>query len=58
MKIFNGILTVFLYGCETWSPTLKEGCCGVSENKMPRKMFVMKGSNVNGCTHCTDVRDN
>jgi hypothetical protein len=48
IKIYNVISSV-LYGCEIWSRTLKEEHkLKVSENKMPRKRFVMKGSDVNG----------
>ena len=41
MKIYrNIILPVVLYGCETWSLTLREGCrLRVFENRVLRRIF-------------------
>jgi hypothetical protein len=41
------ILPAVLYGCESWSPTLKEeGRLWLSENVMPRKTFRPKQDKV------------
>jgi hypothetical protein len=41
------ILTVALYGCEIWSPILKEGCkLVVSENRALRRIFGAKREEV------------
>jgi hypothetical protein len=43
------ILPVVLYGCETWSLTLREECrLRVFENKVLRKMFGPKRDEVTG----------
>ena len=43
------ILSVVLYGCETWSLTLREECSlRVSENRVLRKIFGPKGNEVTG----------
>jgi hypothetical protein len=42
-------ISVSLYGCGTWSLTLKEECrLTVFENKMPRKIFGPKQDEVTG----------
>ena len=45
IKIYRSIiLPVVLYGCETWSPTLREECrLRVFVNKVLRTIFVPKG---------------
>jgi hypothetical protein len=44
IKIYrNVILPLILYGCETWSLTLREDCrLSVFENKMLRRIFGLK----------------
>ena len=43
------ILSVVLYGCETWSLTKRElGRLSVFENKVLRRLFVPKGDEVTG----------
>jgi hypothetical protein len=43
------ILPVVLYGCETWSLTLREKCrLGVSENRVLRRVFGHKRDEVTG----------
>jgi hypothetical protein len=43
------ILTVVLYGCETWSLTLtEEHRLRVFENRVPRRIFGLKGDEVTG----------
>jgi hypothetical protein len=45
----NYILPVFLYGCETWSVTLREGHrLRVSENRMQRRIFETLREEVTG----------
>ena len=48
IKIYRiTILPVVLYGCETWSLTLREECrLRVFENKMLRKIFGPKRNEV------------
>ena len=48
MKIYTTvILPVVLYGCETWSPTLREEHrFRVSENKVLKKIFGPKRNEV------------
>jgi hypothetical protein len=50
VKIYKTIiLPVVLYGCETWSLTLrKEHRLRVSENRVQRRMFVPKRDKVTG----------
>ena len=50
IKIYrNVILPVVLYGCETWSLTLREECrVRVFENRVLRRMFGSKGDEVTG----------
>jgi hypothetical protein len=50
VKIYkNIILTVVLYGCETWSVTLKEDHrLGVFENRVVRRIFGPKRDEVIG----------
>jgi hypothetical protein len=46
---FYIILPVFLYGCETWSLTLREEHrLRVFENRMLRRMFAPKGDELTG----------
>jgi hypothetical protein len=49
-KIYRTIiLPVVLYGCETWSPILKEECrLSVSENRVLRMTFGPKRGAVTG----------
>jgi hypothetical protein len=49
-KIYRSIvLSVVLYGCETWSPTLREEHrLRVCENRVLRKIFGPKGDVVTG----------
>jgi hypothetical protein len=43
------ILPVVLYGCETWSPTLRGECkLSVFENRVLRKIFGPKRDEVTG----------
>jgi hypothetical protein len=43
------ILPVVLYGCETWSLTLREECrLRVSENRVLRRIFGLKSGDVTG----------
>jgi hypothetical protein len=43
------ILPVVLYGCETWSLTLREECrLKVFENRMLRRIFVPRSDEVTG----------
>jgi len=43
------ILLVVLYGCETWSLTLREECTlGVFENRVLRRIFGPKRDEVTG----------
>ena len=43
------ILPVVLYGCETWSLTLREECrLRVFENRVLRSIFGSKGDEVTG----------
>ena len=43
------ILPVVLYGCETWSPTLREECMlKMFENRVLRKIFRPKRDEVTG----------
>jgi hypothetical protein len=45
----HGILPVGLYGCETWSLTLREECrLRVFENRVLRRIFRPKGDEVTG----------
>ena len=46
MKIYKAIiLPVVLYGCETWSLTLREECrLRVFENRIPRRIFGPKNT--------------
>jgi len=45
----NIILTVVLYGCETWSLTLREECrLRVFENRVLRRIFGPKRDEVTG----------
>jgi hypothetical protein len=48
IKIYRTIiLLVILYGCENWSLKLSEECrLRVSENRLPRRVFVPKRSKV------------
>ena len=50
IKIYrNIILPVVLYGCETWSLTLREECrLRVFKNSMLRRIFVFKRDEVTG----------
>jgi hypothetical protein len=50
MRIYKTvILPVFLYGCETWSPTLKEeNSLRVFENRVLRRIFGSKRDEVTG----------
>jgi hypothetical protein len=50
MRIYNTIiLPVVLYGCETWSLTLREEHrLGVFENKLLRRIFGTKRDEVTG----------
>jgi len=50
IKIYRTIiLPVVLYGCETWSPTLKEERrLRVFENRVLRRVFVPKRDEVTG----------
>jgi len=50
MKIYrNIILPVVLYGCETWSLTLREGCrLRVFENRVLRRIFGPRRDKVTG----------
>jgi hypothetical protein len=46
-KVYKIILTVVLYGCETWSLTLREVLkLQVSENEVLRKIFGCKDDEV------------
>ena len=48
-KTIIGLLPVVLYGCETWSLTLREGHrLRVFENKVLRKNFVAKKDEITG----------
>jgi hypothetical protein len=43
------IISCFLYGCESWSLTLKKECkLRVFENRVLRKVFGPKGNEVTG----------
>jgi hypothetical protein len=42
------ILTVVLYGCETWSLTLREEGLRVFENRILRRIFGAKSDEVTG----------
>jgi len=43
------ILAVVLYGCKTWSPTLREECrLMVFENRVLRKIFGLKRDDITG----------
>jgi hypothetical protein len=48
IKIYRAIIFAFvLYGCETWSPTLREECrLRVFENKLLRRIFGPKRDEV------------
>ena len=50
IKIYrNIILPVVLYGCETWSLTLREECMlSVFENRVLRRIFGPKRGEVTG----------
>ena len=50
IKIYTSrILPVVLYGCETWSPTLREEHrLRVFENRVFRRIFGPKGDGVTG----------
>ena len=50
IKIYRtSSVPVVLYGCETWSLTLrKERRLGVFENRVPRKIFGSKRDEVTG----------
>ena len=50
IKIYrNKILLVELYGCETWSLTLREECrLRVSENRVLRRIFGPRSDEVTG----------
>jgi hypothetical protein len=50
MKIYRNIIfPVVLYGCETWSLTLREECrLRVFENRMVRRLFGPKRDEVTG----------
>ena len=52
------ILPVILYGCETWSLTLREGRrLRVYENRVLRKIFGPKRDEVTGECHNEELRD-
>jgi len=43
------ILSLVLYGCETWSLTLREECrLSMGENRLLRRIFVLKRGEVAG----------
>jgi hypothetical protein len=50
IKIYKTIsLPVVLYGCETWSLTLREECrLRVFENRLLRRIFGLKRDEVTG----------
>jgi hypothetical protein len=49
VKIYNIILPVVLYGCETWSLTLRdEHRLRMSENRVLRRIFGPKRDEVTG----------
>jgi hypothetical protein len=50
IKIYRTIiLPIILYGCKTWSPTLKEECrLRVFENKVLSRIFVPERDEVTG----------
>jgi len=50
IKIYrSAIVPVVLYGCETWSPTLrKERRLKVFENRMSRRIFGLKRDKIAG----------
>jgi len=51
MKIqvkINIISVVVLYGCDTWSPTLREKQAGMLKNRVLRKTFWPKMDKVMG----------
>jgi hypothetical protein len=50
IKIYRAIiLTLVLYGCETWSLTLREECrLRVLENRVLRRIFGPKRDEVTG----------
>ena len=50
IKIYRTIaLPVVMYGCETWSPTLREECrLRVFENRVLRRIFGLKRDEVTG----------
>jgi hypothetical protein len=52
IKIYRTIiLPVVLYGCETWSVTLREGCrLRVSENSVLTRIFGVRSDEVRGET--------
>jgi hypothetical protein len=55
IKIYrNIILPVVLYGCQTWSLTLREECrLGVFENRVLRRIFRPKRDEVTGVDKTT-----
>jgi len=55
IKIYRTIiLPVVLYGCETWSLTLREECrLKVSENRVLRRIFRPKRDEVTGMEKTT-----
>jgi len=55
IKIYRTIiLPVVLYGCETWSLTLREECrLKVSENRVLRRIFGPKRDEVTGMEKTT-----
>jgi hypothetical protein len=50
IRIYKAIiLSVFLYGCKTWSLTLREGHrLKVFENRVLRRIFLLKRDEVTG----------
>jgi hypothetical protein len=49
MYIYNYYFACFLYGCETWSLTLREEQrLGVSKNRVLRRIFDAKRDEVTG----------
>jgi hypothetical protein len=49
VKIYKTIILPVLYGCETWSVTLREQHrLGVFENRVLRRIFGPKGDEVTG----------
>jgi hypothetical protein len=44
----NIILSVVLYGCETWSLTLREGHRLCVRNRVMRRIFALKTEEVTG----------